>query len=229
MDQGHYKVKKAMEFRTEPGTKKKQYRIRLQGYSEADDSWINAEDISWDVLAEFWKSGNKGATYRRRRERKTRDGNTRPETIEMIKKEKERILKGISETAQNIKTASQHLFSQLPQKTLCKFCYQFGHQTEYCKRAPWIAQQNQCCLRCLEKGHKETECKSYIMCWYCKSFNHNTFVCPYFQISQDSQTFRQPGPVYIHHYLDDSIIGHEECSSDLTFNIKERIWFIPSE
>jgi len=49
VDQELYKVEKAVKFRTEPGTKKKQYRIRWQGYSEADDSWINAEDISWDV------------------------------------------------------------------------------------------------------------------------------------------------------------------------------------
>jgi len=131
-----YKVEKAVEFRTEPGTKKRQYKIRWQGYLASEDSWVNAEEISKEVLVEFWTTGNKGVTYKRRKGRKTRDGNTRPETLEMLRKEKEEVLKEITTQAQKVKAESQYLLLQLPPKQQCNFCFELGHHFEHCYRAP---------------------------------------------------------------------------------------------
>jgi len=35
--------------------------------------------------------------------------------------------------------------------------------------------------------------------------------------------------VQIHHYLDESIIGHEECMTQVKFYTQDRIWTIPTE
>ena len=224
-----YKVEKAVEFRTEPGTKKRQYKIRWQGYPASEDSWVDAEEIHQKVLEEFWTKGNKEATYKKRKGRRTRDGNTRPETLDMLRKEKEKILREITTQAQQVKAESQYLLSQIPPKQHCTFCSEFVHKFEHCYRAPWIIrEENMAYLRCLGKGHRKSECQSQIMCWYCKSDSHNTFTCPEFKIAQVPWNQRQR-PVYIHHYLDDSIIGHDECTSDLMFNTKDRICTIPSE
>ena len=91
-----YKVEKGVEFRTEPRTKKRQYKIRWQEYPVSEDSCIDAEEISQEVLVEFWTKENKRATYKRRKGGKTRDGNTRPETLEMLRKEKEKVLDKIT-------------------------------------------------------------------------------------------------------------------------------------
>jgi len=98
----------------------------------------------------------KGAIYRKRRGRKTRNGNTRKETIEMIQKEKERILAQIPSYTDTINSAAQQLATELPPKAYCKFCYNTGYQVANCHRAPWIVREGaDCCLRCLGKGHNQ--------------------------------------------------------------------------
>ena len=172
-------MKKVVEFRTQPGTQKKQYKVRWEGFSEAEESWVDVEEISIDLLQEFWKEGNKGTTYRKRKGRKTRNGNTRKKTLEMIQKEKERILAQIPSYTNTINSAAQQLAIELPPKSYCKFCFNTGHQVTNCHKAPWIVREGtDCCLRCLGKGHDQKECQLQINCWYCKSFNHNIFICP---------------------------------------------------
>jgi len=35
--------------------------------------------------------------------------------------------------------------------------------------------------------------------------------------------------VQIHHYLDESVIRHEECMTQVIFHTQDRIWTIPTE
>ena len=90
---------KVLEFRTEPETGKGQYLIRWKGYSPKHDKWVYTKDISNDVLCAYWLQGNHKRTYKRRDvgvgKVKRR---TRQETLDLIRKERERVLEVAAKT-----------------------------------------------------------------------------------------------------------------------------------
>ena len=87
-----YQVNKVTEFRTEPGTGKLQYKVRWKGYTNKDDSWEDAGNLHNDTLKDFWARGHTAPTYKKRKVHNTKKAKTREETLEMIRKEKERVL-----------------------------------------------------------------------------------------------------------------------------------------
>jgi len=56
--EGRWEVNRVLEFRTAPRTGKSQYLLCWKGYGSDDDKCINFEDISLEILHDFWTSGN---------------------------------------------------------------------------------------------------------------------------------------------------------------------------
>ena len=151
-----------MEFRTQPKTGKRQYKVRWKGYDESKDQWVYVEDIDKSLVEKYWKEKNQSATYRKRDRKKDGTGKTRPQVVNMIKEERDRILQSQQPP---VTTLASFFKSDLPPKSFCKFCKTTGHNQHNCQRAPWIVRENNdCCLRCLQKGHKETDCNINIIC-----------------------------------------------------------------
>jgi len=82
-----------VEFRTEPRTGKKQYRVRWKGYDELKDQWVYVEDIDKSLIERYWKEEEQSATYKKRKGKKNGTGKTRPQVVNMIRQERERILR----------------------------------------------------------------------------------------------------------------------------------------
>jgi len=88
-----WEVEKIMEFRQEPKTHKPRYKIRRKGYGPKDDSWTHPDDISKEILQEFWRSGNMAATYKKRPVGNfNKRRNTRQSTLSMIAQDRDKIM-----------------------------------------------------------------------------------------------------------------------------------------
>jgi len=62
--EGRLEVERVLEFRTTPRTGKSQYLVRWKGYGSDDDEWINFEDISLEIVLDFWTSRNYSNTFK---------------------------------------------------------------------------------------------------------------------------------------------------------------------
>jgi len=62
VEKGRYKVEKVVEFRTEPRTRKRQYKVRWKGYNESKDQWVYVEDIDKSLVEKYWKEEDQSAT-----------------------------------------------------------------------------------------------------------------------------------------------------------------------
>jgi len=65
--EGRWEVERILEFRTAPRTGKSQYLLHWKGYESDDDQWINFEDISLEIVQDFWTSGDYSNTFKQRR------------------------------------------------------------------------------------------------------------------------------------------------------------------
>jgi len=145
----------------------------------------------------------------------------------MIRQERERILK---EATQPKVTTLVSYLQDTPSKSFCNFCKYTDHTYHQCQRAPWIVRENNyCCFRYLQKGHKEADCDTTILCWYCKSSLHNTFICPEYHLSNNSDHYYQNHPVYHQHYIDCSAIGEDTSHTQVIFHAIDREWEVPKE
>jgi len=68
--EGRWEVERVLQFRTAPRTGKSQYLVCWKGYGSDDDEWINFEDISLEIVQDFWTSGNYSNTFKQRRSSK---------------------------------------------------------------------------------------------------------------------------------------------------------------
>jgi len=62
--EGRWEVERVVEFRTAPCTGKSQYLVSWKGYGSDIDEWINFEDISLEIVQDFWTSGNYSNTFK---------------------------------------------------------------------------------------------------------------------------------------------------------------------
>ena len=60
-------MERVLEFHTAPRTGKGQYLIRWKRYGIDEDGWINFEDISLEIIEDFWTSGHYSNTLEQRR------------------------------------------------------------------------------------------------------------------------------------------------------------------
>jgi len=65
--EGRWEVEQVLEFRTAPRTSKSQYLVCWKGYGSDDNECINFEDISLEIVQDFWTSGNYSNTFKERR------------------------------------------------------------------------------------------------------------------------------------------------------------------
>jgi len=227
VEKGRYEVEEVVEFRTEPRTGKRQYRVRWKAYNKSKDQWVYVEDIDKSLVEKYWKEEDQSATYRKREGKKDGTGKTRLQVVSMIRQERERILKEANQP--QITTLASYL-KDTPSKSFCKFCKYTGHTHHNCQRAPWIVRENNdCCFRCLQKGHTEANCHTNILYWYCKSSLHNTFTCPEYHLSNNSDHYYQNHPIYHQHYIDVSAIGEDGCTSQIIFHSNARECEVPKE
>ncbi|HEY4153194.1 MAG TPA: hypothetical protein VGM38_07715, partial [Pseudolysinimonas sp.] len=93
INKGRWEVEKVLEYRTAPRTGKNQYLVRWKGYGNNDDEWINFEDISLEIVQDFWTSGNYSDTFKSRRSGKNhKHRRTRDTTKSIIQTERDRVL-----------------------------------------------------------------------------------------------------------------------------------------
>jgi len=52
--EGRWEVERVLELRTAPRTGQSQYLVRWKGYGSDDDEWINFQDISLEIVQDFW-------------------------------------------------------------------------------------------------------------------------------------------------------------------------------
>jgi len=185
-------------------------------YDELKDQWVYVKDIDKSLVKRYWKEEDQSATYRKKEEKKDGTGKSRPQVVSMIRQERDRILK---ETIQPKVTTLASYVQDTSSKSFCKFCKYIGHTHYYCQRAIWIVKENNdYCFRCLRKGHKEADCDTNILYWYCKSSLHNTFICPEYHLSNNPDHYYQNHPVYYQHYIDYSVIGEDTSHTQIIFH-----------
>jgi len=133
VQKGRWEVEKVVEFRTQPKTGKRQYKIRWKEYDEVKDQWVYVEDIDKSLVERYWKEEDQSATYRKRDGKRDGTGKSRPQVVNMIKEERDRILK---KQQPPVTTLVSYLKADLPPKSFCNFCKYTGHNQHNCQRAP---------------------------------------------------------------------------------------------
>ncbi|HWN09726.1 MAG TPA: chromo domain-containing protein, partial [Pyrinomonadaceae bacterium] len=107
--EGRWEVEKILEYRTAPRTGKNQYLVRWKGYNSDEDKWIDFEDISLEIVQDFWAAGNYGDTFKRRRSTKPRKNRrTRDDTKSIIQQERDRVL-GLTPEDHDITSAATNV------------------------------------------------------------------------------------------------------------------------
>ena len=90
-----YLLEKVLEFRSRPGSGKREYKVRWTEYGPEYDEWVSADDIDSDLLENYWMYSNQHATVSKRPVGTKAWGKrkTRAETLQMLMDERERVLK----------------------------------------------------------------------------------------------------------------------------------------
>ena len=122
-----------MEFRTQPKTGKRQYKVRWKGYDESKDQWVYIEDIDKSLVERYWKEEDQSPTYRKRDRKRDGTGKSRPQVVNMIKEERDRILNNQQPL---VTILASYLKLDLPPKSFCNFCKLTGHNQYNYQRAP---------------------------------------------------------------------------------------------
>jgi len=106
---GRWEVKRVLEFRTAPRTGKSQYLVRCKGYGSDDDEWINFEDITLEIVQDFWTSGNYSNTFKQRRSsKKHKKRQTRETPKSIVQTERDRVL-ALSPDNEDLTTTATNL------------------------------------------------------------------------------------------------------------------------
>jgi len=107
--EGRWEVERVLEFRTAPRTGKSQYLVRWKGYGSDDDEWINFEDISLEIVQDFWTSGNYSNTFKQRRSsKKNKKSHTRETPKSIVQTERDRVL-ALSPDNEDLTSAATNL------------------------------------------------------------------------------------------------------------------------
>jgi len=107
--EGRWEVERVHEFLTAPRTGKSQYLVRWKGYGSDDHEWINFEDISLEIIQDYWTSGNYSNTFKQRRScKKHKKGHTRETPKSIVQTERDRVLT-ISPDDQDLTSADTNL------------------------------------------------------------------------------------------------------------------------
>jgi len=110
---GRWEVERVFEFRTTPRTGQSQYLVRSKGYGSDDDEWINFEDISLEIVQDFWTSGNYSNTFKQRRSSKKHKKRHNRETPKSIfQTERDRVL-ALSPENQDLTTPATNLVEDI--------------------------------------------------------------------------------------------------------------------
>ena len=98
VEEDRWEVEKVLEFRSQPKTGKPQYKVQCKGWPTKYNQWLFTADIDEYLIQQFWLHSSKAATYKRRKTHKSPHyRKSRPQTLDMINKERERALRGIEE------------------------------------------------------------------------------------------------------------------------------------
>jgi len=107
--EGRWEVERVLEFRTASCTGKSQYLVRWKGYGSDDDEWINFEDISLEIVQDFWTGGNYANTFKQRRSsKKHKKLYTRETPKSIVQTERDRVL-ALSPNDQDLTSAATNL------------------------------------------------------------------------------------------------------------------------
>jgi len=107
--EGRWEVEQVGEFRTAPCTGQSQYLVRWKGYGSDDDEWIIFEDISLEIVQDFWTSGNYSNTFKQRRSsKKHKKRHTRETPKSIVQTERDRVL-ALSPDNEDLTSAATNL------------------------------------------------------------------------------------------------------------------------
>jgi len=95
VEKDKYAVNKLLEFRSEPKTGKKQYKVRWEGYSPKYDEWVDADNIDKELMENYWMYGTQEATLKKRpvKGKPWNKRKSREETLRVIREERERVIR----------------------------------------------------------------------------------------------------------------------------------------
>jgi len=107
--EGRWEVERVLESRTAPRTAKCQYLLRWKEYGSDDDEWINFDDISLEIVQDFWTSGNYSNTFKQRRSSKKHKKRHTCETPKsIVQTERDRVL-ALSPDNEDLTSAATNL------------------------------------------------------------------------------------------------------------------------
>jgi len=107
--EGRWEVERVLEFRTPPRTGKSQYLVRRKGYGSDDDECINFEDISLEIVQDFWASGNYSNTFKQRTSsKKLKKRHTRETPKSIVQTERDRVF-ALSPDNEDLTSATTNL------------------------------------------------------------------------------------------------------------------------
>jgi len=83
--------------------------VRWKGYGSDDDEWINFEDISLEIVQDFWTGGNYSNTFKKRRSsKKHKKRHTRETPKSIVQTERDRVL-ALSPDNEDLTSAATNL------------------------------------------------------------------------------------------------------------------------
>ena len=86
-------VENVIQYHKAPRTGVPSYKVRWFGYSLKDDQWIDAKDILFGILQDFWMQGSLENTFKRRCTNNGRPGKyQRDEKLAMIQNERDQVM-----------------------------------------------------------------------------------------------------------------------------------------
>ena len=93
ISEDRYEIDQIKEFRTEPSTGTHQYLVTWKEWPEETKQWVDFDQIDTEALYLFWTKGSLNATFKKRKSGKSiMNRRTRKETLDIINKEKQRVL-----------------------------------------------------------------------------------------------------------------------------------------
>jgi len=114
---GRWEVERVLGFRTAPRTGKSQYLVRWKDYGSDNDECINFEDISLEIVQDFWSRGNYSNTFKQRGSfKKYKKRHTRETPKSIVQTERDRVLalspddQDLTSTATNLAEDIFHVF-----------------------------------------------------------------------------------------------------------------------
>jgi len=111
--EGRWEVERVLEFRTAPRAGKSLYLVCWKGYESDEDEWINFEDLSLEIVQDFWTSGNYSNTFKQRRSSKEHKRCHNQETHKsIVQTERDKVL-ALSPDKEDLTSAATNLLEDI--------------------------------------------------------------------------------------------------------------------